>query len=309
MMRVKPFSALGPAARRIESSVNAAWIGALAISSSILVLTASAEPPATTAPRPVAEKDISYADGGDQQKLDLYLPAKSNFTTVVFTYGGGWHTGSRKSVAPIGEKLQSFGYGCALLSHRLGPKDKFPAQIEDVAAGFVWVKRHITEKGGDPGRVFLVGHSSGAHLSLLLAADPKYLAKHGLTPKDIAGVVGLSPPVDLEPRKDGKGFGDALMGGRGADTFSRDPAVLKDASPIRHLSKDLPPVLLIVGERDFPMLEGDAKEFVERARAQKATADSYVTKGRIHMGVVAALLDEKSDVSEKLRAFLDKPMN
>jgi acetyl esterase/lipase len=58
--------------------------------------------------------------------LDVYLPDKEGFTTVVFTYGGGWHSGGRKSVTPIGEKLQSLGYGCALLSHRLGPGHKFP---------------------------------------------------------------------------------------------------------------------------------------------------------------------------------------
>ena len=70
-------------------------------------------PPAEKGPLTV-EKDIAYADGGDQQKLDLYLPeSKRGFATIVFTYGGGWHTGSRKSVTPIGEKFQSLGFGCA----------------------------------------------------------------------------------------------------------------------------------------------------------------------------------------------------
>src|SRR5262249_59065304 len=108
------------------------------------------------------EKDIPYADGGDHQMLDLYLPAKKDFVTVVFTYGGGWHTGSRRSVAPIGAKLQSLGYGCALISHRLSPKDKFPAQIEDVASAFAWVKKNIGSKGGDNNRIRLVGPSSAA---------------------------------------------------------------------------------------------------------------------------------------------------
>jgi acetyl esterase/lipase len=83
---------------------------------------------------PAVEKDIPYSDGTDLQKLDLYLPAKEGFSTVVFTYGGGWHSGSRKSVAAIGETLQGLGFGCALLSHRLSPKDKFPAQVEDRVA-------------------------------------------------------------------------------------------------------------------------------------------------------------------------------
>src|SRR5438094_55021 len=75
--------------------------------------------PSTVAPSPLprVENDIPYGDGGDQQKLDLYLPALKGFTTVVFTYGGGWRAGSRKGVAPIGAKLQGLGFGCALLSH------------------------------------------------------------------------------------------------------------------------------------------------------------------------------------------------
>lgn len=288
-------------------------LASLCLAATLMLACAGAAPgqdakqPTAKAALPAVEKDIPYADGGDQQKLDLYVPEKKGFATVVFIYGGGWHTGSRKSVTPIGEKFQSLGFGCALLSHRLSPKDKFPAHIEDVAAAFAWVKRNIAVKGGDPKQVFLVGHSSGAHLSLLLATDPKYLAKNKLVPGDIAGVVGLSPPVDLEPRKDGKGFGDALMGGRGADAFSRDAAVLKDASPLRHITKDFPPVLLIVGERDFPMLEGDAKTFVERATAEKVAAAMLVTKGRDHMGVVKALLEDKSDVLEKVREFISKP--
>src|SRR5262249_9482385 len=159
----------------------------------------------------------------------------------------------------------------------------------------------------DPRRVFLVGHSSGAHLSLLLVADPKYLAKHKLKPADVAGVVGLSTPVDLEPRKDGKGFGDALMGGRGADVFSRDVAVMRDASPIRHISKELPPVLLVVGERDFPMLAGDAESFVDRAKSAGARATMFLATGRDHMGVVRALLDEKDPIPERVLAFLSDP--
>jgi len=274
----------------------------------VLALTRPNSAPDVKSPaQPAVEKDIPYADGGDQQMLDLYLPGNKDFSTIVFTYGGGWQTGSRKSVTAIGEKFQSLGFGCALLSHRLGPKDKFPSQIEDVAAGFAWVKKNIAAKGGDPKRVFLMGHSSGAQLSLLLAADRQYLAKHKLTPADIAGVVGLSSPVDLEPRKGGKGFGDALMAGRGADVFSRDTAIMKNASPIQHITKDLPPVFLVVGDRDFPMLEGDAKAFVEKAKAINVAAAMFVAKERDHMAVVRGVIEDGSPVLEQTLAFLNKP--
>jgi acetyl esterase/lipase len=78
-----------------------------------------AKPTDANAPSGIVEKDVPYADGGDQRMLDLYLPKTKGFTTVVFTFGGGWHSGGRQAVTAIGEQLQRLGYGCALLSHRL----------------------------------------------------------------------------------------------------------------------------------------------------------------------------------------------
>jgi acetyl esterase/lipase len=120
-----------------------------------------------------AELDIHYGKESDAQVLDLYFPAKKGFSTVVYTYGGGWHSGSGKSSKPIAEELVRFGYGCALISHRLFPPDAFPAPAEDLAAAIAWVKANIAIRGGDPKRVILAGHSSGAHLSLLVATDPR----------------------------------------------------------------------------------------------------------------------------------------
>jgi acetyl esterase/lipase len=253
-----------------------------------------------------AELDLAYAAGGDEHKLDLYLPAQKSFPTIVFTYGGGWHTGSRKSVTPVGKRLQSLGYGCALVSHRLAPAHKFPAQAEDVAAAFVWVKKNIAAKGGDPKRVYLMGHSSGAQLSLLIAADSKYLAKHGLSPADVRGVIGLSTPTDVAPRRTGDGFGDALMKGKGATVFARDPMAMEGASPVRFVTKKLPRALLVVGDRDFPMLEGDAITFAEKAKEAGAKVSVFVAEKCDHMGTVRQLLDADSPVLQRIREFLKK---
>jgi acetyl esterase/lipase len=64
---------------------------------------------------------------------------------------------------------------------------------------------------------------------------------------------------------------------------------MRDASPIRHVSKGQPPVLLVVGGRDFPMLEGDAKAFIEKAKGVKVSATLFVANDRDHMGVVRSL--------------------
>lgn len=277
-------------------------IASLPIALALVLVQTRAAGTAHEAPAPVL--DVAYGEHA-KQTLDLYLPAARGFPTVVFVYGGGWHAGSGKSCTPIAERLRAHGYGCALVSHRLAPPDRWPAMIEDVAAAFAWVHAHVAEFDGDPARLFLVGHSSGAQLAMLLAADGRWLAAHELSAKDVAGVVGLSTPLELAPRADGQGYGDALMGGHGADVFARDVATMAAASPARHLTAELPPTLLVVGEHDFPMLAGDARDFAARARELEHDVPLVIAAGKDHMGVVATLLDDADPSAQAVFAFLD----
>jgi acetyl esterase/lipase len=256
---------------------------------------------------PPAELDIHYATASEKQVLDLFVPAKKGFATIVYTYGGGWHTGSGKSSTPIAEKFQALGYGCALISHRLFPPDMFPAHAEDLAAAVAWVKANIAERGGAPKRIILAGHSSGAHLSLLLATDPRYLAARHLMIADIEAVIGLSPPVDLSRHPDGHGYGDVLLAGHGADAFKRDEALMKDASPIEHLTRGLPPTLLVVGEHDFPMLEADARAFARKAESFGNKVQVAIAPGKDHMGVARGMLDDNDAVFKAVKMFLLRP--
>ena len=100
----------------------------------------------TTGP-PRTELDLHYGPK-PIQVLDLFLPDGDAFSTIVYTYGGGWHSGSGKSSMPVAQELSHLGYACALVSHRLFPPDPFPAPAEDLAAAFAWVKSNIGSRGG-----------------------------------------------------------------------------------------------------------------------------------------------------------------
>lgn len=288
------------------SARHAAWLGALGLACSAGRVAPS--PVRLDAPaRSTGEVilDVPYvASGEPTQQLDVYTPAARGFSTVVFVYGGGWHSGSRKCCTDIARRLVALGFGCVLVSHRLTPPAVFPAHAEDVAAAFAWTRAHVADHGGDPRRVFLAGHSSGAQLALIVATDPRYLAAHQLAPGDVAGVVGLSAPVELAPAPDGQGFGDRLLAGKGADVFSRDPVAMRDASPLSHVGPALPPALLVVGERDFPMLAADARAFAARASKLGHQVPVVIARGRDHLGVVAALAEPSSDVLDAVVAFL-----
>ena len=85
------------------------------------------------------------------------------------------------------------------VNHRLAPEYQFPAAEQDVAAAVAWTYRHVAEYGGDPERLLVAGHSSGGHLTALVATDSSYLEKHDLAAAQvIKGIVSLSGVMDVE---------------------------------------------------------------------------------------------------------------
>jgi hypothetical protein len=94
------------------------------------------------------------------------------------------------------------------------------------------------------------------------------------------------------------------MAGKGADAFERNATIMRAASPIQHVSKHLPRTLLVVGERDFPMLYGDARAFAKKAMGVGRDVTIFIGKGLDHMGVVRSLLDDRSPVRDQILIFL-----
>jgi acetyl esterase/lipase len=271
------------------------------VASSALACRAAGQAP------PSADSSVFYLpDGLAEHRLDLFLPAERPFATVVFTYGGGWHSPRSDWMNLVCDAFRRHGYGCALVSHRLAPADPFPAMAQDLAAAADWVLANVQRLGGDPRRVFLAGHSSGAHLSLLLVTDAAYLRAVHRSPRDIAGVIGLSTPTDVEPRGR-ESYGGVLMAGRGAEAFRRDSGLMREASPLHHVSAEAPPLLLVVGSRDFPMLPADAQAFVTAQRAAGGRVELLLAEGLAHLDTVAELLDDSSQVLRRVLSFLGPP--
>ena len=273
----------------------------------VAILTAALIAPRGSAQQPAIHPDttIAYvANGKAEQRFDLFLPKARPFATVVFTYGGGWHAPRGPNMGVVCEAFRAKGYACALVAHRISPPDVFPAFAQDEAAAASWVLDHISAFGGDPHRVALVGHSSGAHLAALIATDPQWLQRYHHQPADFAAVIGLSTPVSVMPAPDGRGYGDALLGGKGADAFSRDTNTMRRASPITYAANKSPPMLLVVGEHDFPMLQRDADAFAAAHRRSGSLVEVLVAPGLDHGGTIGAVVEGGNVVVEAVFRFL-----
>lgn len=115
-----------------------------------------------------ASNDIAYATG-PRQKLDIYRPAvsKEPAPVIVFYYGGNWNSGDRADYRFVGEALASRGLVAVLPDYRLYPAVRFPEFLNDSAQAVRWTFDHVADYGGDPRRVFLMGHSAGGYIAAI----------------------------------------------------------------------------------------------------------------------------------------------
>ncbi len=177
-----------------------------------------------------------------RQALDVYVPkntAKSPLPVVLFFYGGSWDSGNKQDYLFVAEALCSQGFVVVIADYRVYPAVTFPALMQDPASALNWVINHIAQYQGDPNRLFLLGHSAGAHLATLLSMDAHYLAAVGLTTHVVRGVIGLAGPYDFLPLKT-----DRLK----AIFVSQLEA--ERAQPIRYASPHAPPMFLLAGLQD-----------------------------------------------------------
>ena len=120
--------------------------------------------------------------------VDIYLPEKDDFETVIYFHGGGLEHGARRS-ASIVELATAFtkgGYAFASVEYRMYPDAKFPDYIVDCAKATAFVKNYVQSCGGN-GEIIVSGQSAGAWLSLMLCLNEEYLAKVGMTREEVKG--------------------------------------------------------------------------------------------------------------------------
>lgn len=130
----------------------------------------------------IIKKDLCYGNL-KEQKLDIYLPNKENFTTIIYFHGGGIEGGDKAFESFIAPPIVKEGYAFVSVNYRMFPSAKFPEFIEDAALSVKYVKENISGNG----KIFITGHSAGAYLSLMLCLNKKYLLANGLNGEDITG--------------------------------------------------------------------------------------------------------------------------
>ena len=230
-------------------------------------------------------RGIAYG-ADERQKLDVYTPHRLSAPApqsaaapvLLFFYGGGWEGGTRGRYRALGRTFARAGIVTVVADYRLYPQVTYPAFVEDAAGALAWARAHIAAFGGDPGRIFLSGHSAGAYNAVMLASEPGFIAARGGSLDWIAGVIGIAGPYDFLPLQEAAYI--AIFHG----------ANNADSQPIHHVTGVRPPMLLVTGDRDTVVDPGNSARMAAKLAAAGGQARVIRYSGVGHVGVILSLL-------------------
>ena len=224
----------------------------------------------------IAATDVQY--GADPyQSIAIQTPAQPNGTVLAMMHGGGWTSGYKEHLNFAGACATARGAIYASIGYRLAPHHGFPAGVEDAADAIAWLHRSAADMGGDPGRIFVGGHSAGGHYAALLAVTADWQAARGLPAEAIRGCLPISGVYRF-----GEGSG-LTMRPRFLGPESNDAP----ASPVLNIAAPRP-FFIAHGGEDFPHLMTQAEEMERALRAAGGDATRVEMPGRNHFSACYA---------------------
>jgi arylformamidase len=243
------------------------------------------------------DRDLAY--GLDpEQCVDVYFPAQSPAgPIIVLVHGGAWATGDKAAPAVVDHKVSHWlpmGAIVVSVNYRLLPRAAPLEQARDVASAVAFVQQHAVEWGADPQRIALIGHSTGAHLAALLAADTELRAAQGAAPWR-ATILVDSAALDVVQVMSGmhRPLYDAA--------FGAEPRYWRQVSPFHQL-RAAPAPLLLVHSSARPESGRQAQRFADAVAARGGRAD--VLPVAMSHAELNAQLGRDSDYSARVDAFM-----
>lgn len=242
--------------------------------------------------------NIPY-DAEHRLTLDLYTPPSARGApVVVFFYGGRWTSGAAADFRFVGQALASNGFVAVIPEYRHYPAVRFPAFVQDGARAVRWVQQQIARYGGDPQRIFLMGHSSGAHIAALLALDPAYLKEAGVDRASLRGMIGLAGPYDFLP----------LTAPDLRDMFG-PPEHYELSQPVTFADGTNPPLLLLHGADDETVSVRNTRSLAAAVTRARGPVEIVIYPEMSHAWIIATLagpLRAQSNVLERVVEFVNR---
>jgi len=236
--------------------------------------------------------DMAYGPS-PEERLDLFLAETSKAAPVlVFVHGGRWTTFTKDEHSFVADPFVPAGAHVAVLNFAKLPAVTMPQLVAQVRRGVEWVWRNAVSFGGDPRRLHIAGHSSGAHLAgMALATD---WPSRGLPEAPLKGAALVSGPYDMIP----------VMHSARASYVKLSLEEIEAHSPLRLVDRFRCPVIVAWAEGDTDEFRRQSGELASAARSAGCLHASITVGGLNHFEIMEGLGDRESPVVRRLVALM-----
>jgi len=225
-------------------------------------------------------KNIPYAELPREQ-LDIYPSLQASSKTLIFIHGGYWHKWDKSSFQFIGKAFSNYGITTVLINYPLAPAVSIDQISASCRLAIRWLCQNISTYNGDPGQLYIAGHSAGGHLSaMLLATDWRLF---NLMPDIIKGVCVISGLFNLIP---------ICLSDINQSLKMETETALRN-SPVHLMPATQCPLSIVVGGNETNEFLDQSKELY-RCWKESTSAEIIQIQGLNHYSIVETVLDPQS---------------
>jgi acetyl esterase/lipase len=248
-------------------------------------------------------KDFPF--GPDKrQSMDVYMPPHAvSAPVLMMVHGGGWRRGDKAMRSVIENKIKRWvpkGFVFISINYRMLPDSDPLQQAGDVIRALAIAQSNAATWGGDASKFILMGHSAGAHLVSLVAANSSKAIKLGARPW--LGTVSLDSAaldvVEIMQRKHFRLYDPA---------FGSDVSYWKSASPVHQLTPAARPILAVCSSTRPDKPCSQAHHFADAASSlgvRASVSEQAMTHREINQDL--GLPGKYTDAVERFMGSLDE---
>ena len=300
MSQQQPMFNLCPAARRLMAEIGPIWGSNIQKHRGHVVETYTPLHQAVSKAGIEVSHDLAYGPH-ERQKLDVFKPTQAKGApVVVFVHGGAFVRGNKSDNGEIYDNVLYYfaRKGCVGVNveYRLAPESQYPGAAEDVRDSLAWIRANIAQYGGDPQRIFLIGHSAGGTHVATYVFDPVMARKDD---DGLAGLVLISARLRA----------DALPANPNAQAvrayFGADESLYPARSPVTHAANSKLPVLIAIAEFENPLLDAYGAEMYQALRLSRERTPRLIQlMAHNHTSITAHMNTEEDILGEEILAFM-----
>lgn len=213
----------------------------------------------------------------NRHRLDVYRPSERSDSlrpVIVFFYGGAWNSGKKEMYYFVARSFVDRGYVVVIPDYRLFPEVRYPAFVEDSAKALEWVAGNVQNYGGDPDRMFLMGHSAGAYNASMITYDDRRRTFQG-TIRGFVGLAGLYDFLPITEEKIKRIFAPARK--------------MSLTQPVRFVDPEDPPGLLLAGKDDDRVNPLNSRNMLKALHEAGLNGGFELIEGAGHLELVLSL--------------------